>query len=390
MAEAVSAFENQHGQLEAKLVEIRRSLHQEPELSNEEYETTRKLRQWLEAAGIEVLELPDLKTGLVAQIGSGEGPVVALRADIDALPIDEQTELPYRSRVPGKMHACGHDFHAAVAMGAAYLLKQREADLPGRVRIVLQPAEETCHGAKDVLASGALEGVSAIFGLHNDPLLEVGRFATCPGPITAGVDRFEIIVSGTGAHAATPEKGTDTIVAASQMVLALQTISSRLVSALEAVVVSVARINGGNTWNVLPETVELEGTVRTFNTHVQEGIPGQIRQIIGGIAAASGVSAELKWHPGAAATINHAHWAELAAETAGKAGYRTETAGPIMAGEDFSFYLQHIPGAFMFIGSGSSYPVHHPKFAPDEAALLPAAQFYSQLAVRALKDLHPK
>ncbi|CAM4466064.1 amidohydrolase [Paenibacillus phoenicis] len=374
-------------QLEERLLEIRRNLHREPELSNEEYETTRKLKGWLKEAGIKVLDLPALKTGVIAEIGSGEGPIVALRADIDALPIDEQSGVPFSSTVPGKMHACGHDFHTTVALGAAYLLKEREEELAGTVRIVFQPAEETGHGAKDVLASGGLDNVAVIFGLHNDPDLEVGELGTCAGPITAGVDRFEIVINGVGAHAASPEKGTDTIVAASQIVLALQTISSRLVSALDSIVVSVTRITGGNTWNVLPATVELEGTVRTLNVDVQKRVPEQIRQILAGIGAAAGVTAELRWYPGPLATINDAFWSEFAAEAARETGYKTKVLGPSMGGEDFSFYLQDIPGAFVYVGSSSSYALHHPKFAPNESAILPAAEYYSHLAVRAINEL---
>lgn len=376
--------------LEERLVEIRRCLHQEPELSNEEHETTRKLKHWLKEAEIEVMDLPELKTGVIAQIGSGREPIMALRADIDALPIHEESGVPFSSKFAGKMHACGHDFHTTVALGAAYLLKEKEEELQGTVRIIFQPAEETGHGAKDVVNSGGLDGVSAIFGLHNSPELAVGELGTCEGAITAGVDRFEIVISGIGAHAATPEKGTDVIVAASQIILALQTISSRRVSALDAVVVSVTRISGGNTWNVLPGTVELEGTVRTLDVEVQERIPESIRQIIAGIGAAAGVTTELKWYPGPLATINDAYWANFANNTAKDAGYVTKVLGPSMGGEDFSYYLQSIPGAFVYVGSSSPYALHHPKFAPDEAAMLPAAEYYSHLAVRCLNELNSR
>lgn len=230
--------------LEQKLQGIRHDLHENPELSNEEYSTTGKLKSWLEEAGIHVLDTPLLRTGLVAQIGTGQAPIIAIRADIDALPIQEETGLSYSSQVAGKMHACGHDVHTAVILGAAYSLKEREEELPGTVRILFQPAEETGHGAKQIIESGGLEGVEAIFGLHNWPELAVGELGTRAGAITAGVDRFEITIKGTGAHAASPEKGTDSIVLASQIVLALQTISSRSISALESVVVSITRISG--------------------------------------------------------------------------------------------------------------------------------------------------
>ncbi|WP_145019913.1 amidohydrolase [Paenibacillus sp. Y412MC10] len=376
--------------LQERLVDIRRNLHLEPELSNEEFETTRKIKAWLKEANIEILDLPNLKTGVIAQIGTGREPIMALRADIDALPIDEETDVPFRSKFAGKMHACGHDFHTTVALGAAYLLKEKEQELQGTVRIIFQPAEETGHGAKEVVDSGGLEGVSAIFGLHNSPELAVGELGTCEGAITAGVDRFEIVINGIGAHAATPEKGTDAIVAASQIILALQTITSRRVSALDAVVVSVTRISGGNTWNVLPGTVELEGTVRTLDVEVQKRIPDTIRQIIDGIGASAGVSAELKWYPGPLATINDAYWAKFASDAAEESGYVTKVLGPSMGGEDFSYYLQHIPGAFMYVGSNSPYALHHPKFNPEEDALLPAAEYYSHLAIRCLNELNTR
>lgn len=373
--------------LEERLIQIRRDLHAEPELSNEEYETSRKLKQWLTEVGIKVLDLPTLKTGVVGMIGSGEAPIIAIRADIDALPIDEESGVPFSSAVPGKMHACGHDFHSATIFGAAYLLKQQEEQLQGTVKILFQPAEETGHGAKDVIASGALDDVEAIFGLHNSPDLAVGEWGTRPGALTAGVDRFTIKVKGVGAHAAHPENGNDAIVAASQIVIALQTITSRIVSAHDAVVVSVTRITGGNTWNVLPESVELEGTVRTLDTAIQEIIPDKINQILSGIGAAFGVEATLQWYPGPPATVNEPKWTQFAVDVANEVGYKTKELSPSMGGEDFSFYLQKIPGAFVRIGSQTPYSLHHPKFNPNEAAILPAAKYFYELSIKALQTL---
>ncbi len=374
-------------QLTEQLVQVRRELHQEPELSNEEFQTTAKLRSWLTAANIRILDLP-LSTGLIAEIGSGRSPIVAIRADIDALPIEEATGLPFASVIPGKMHACGHDFHTASMLGAAYLLKAREAELPGTVRVLFQPAEETGHGAKAILESGGLRGVSAIFGLHNNPDLSVGSFGTRSGALTAGVDRFIITIRGKGAHAAQPERGQDTIVTAAQIITSLQTITSRLTRASESLVVSVTRINGGNTWNVLPGFVELEGTVRTHNETIRAVVPQQITQIIEGIAAAAGVQAELNWIPGPPATVNDEYWAEFATETAAKLGLETQDLEPQMGGEDFAFYLQQIRGAFVNIGTGGAFGHHHPQFDVDEAALLPTAQYFAKLAVSALESLN--
>lgn len=372
--------------LAAWLTEVRRNLHREPELSNEEFRTTEKLRGWLSGAGIRVLDLP-LKTGLIAEVGQGNGSIVAIRCDIDALPIEEQTGLPYASTIPGKMHACGHDFHSAVILGAALLLKKREHELPGKVRILFQPAEETGHGAEEVLASGGLDGVQAIFGLHNSPELPAGAFGTRTGALTAGVDRFEITVKGVGAHAATPENGVDTIVTAAQIITMLQTVVSRLNNTQEPVVLSVTRINGGFTWNVLPEKVELEGTVRTYNEEIRRSIPDQMTRIIEGIAAAAGAEAKLHWYPGPPATVNHGEWADFTKAAAARAGYEVHDIAPQMGGEDFAYYLQQIPGAFVNIGTGPNHALHHPQFDVDEAAILPAARYFAALAEQALAKL---
>jgi amidohydrolase len=372
--------------LGSQLIDVRRNLHREPELSYEEFKTTEKLRKWLTDANIHILDLP-LETGLIAEIGPSKGPIVAIRCDIDALPIQEQTGLPFASEVPGKMHACGHDFHTAAILGAAYLLKAREDELPGRVRVLFQPAEETGHGAESVLASGGLEDVAAIFGLHNSPDLPVGAFGTRTGALTAGVDRFEITVKGIGAHAATPENGVDTIVTAAQIITSLQTIVSRQNSAREPVVLSVTRINGGFTWNVLPEIVELEGTVRTHNEEIRRIIPEKMTQIIEGIAAAAGAEAGLHWFPGPPATINDGYWADFTKEIAKQAGYEVYDIAPQMGGEDFSLYLQNIPGAFVNIGAGPAHALHHPQFDVDEAALLPASKYFALLAEQALLNL---
>lgn len=231
-----------------QLIAWRRELHQNPELSGREVETTTRLRQWLTNAGI-IPQPYDLSTGLVAEIGSGN-KLIALRADIDALPIEERSGVPFSSQRAGVMHACGHDIHTSVILGAALKLKEREASLNGRVRILFQPAEENFGGAKSMVRAGALRDVSAIFGMHNEPGLPVGEFATRGGPFYANVDRFVIRITGKGAHAARPHEGNDAIVLASQLVTALQSVASRNVNTLDSVVLSVTRIAGGNTERV--------------------------------------------------------------------------------------------------------------------------------------------
>ncbi|MEG3132636.1 amidohydrolase [Rouxiella sp. T17] len=371
-----------------QLVAWRRELHQYPELSNHEFATTERITAWLKQADIRILPF-GLKTGVVIEIGQGE-PLIALRADIDALPINEATDLPFASKNAGVMHACGHDIHTSVMLGVAYQLKALEKTLAGRVRILFQPAEETFNGAQQLIDAGALEGVQAIFGLHNAPDLPVGTLKTRGGAFYANVDRFTIDINGKGAHAARPHEGIDSVVIASQIVTTLQTLASRIYSSQESVVVSVTRFTAGNTWNVLPQTVELEGTVRTHNDAIRAQIPVKIESLISGIASGFGASATLNWQPGPPALVNTQQWADFALELAAENGYHTEVATPQMGGEDFAFYLQQIPGAFVSIGSASDYGLHHPSFNPDEAIIGQAVDYFTELAQRALKAIKPR
>ncbi len=376
--------------LEEKLIEVRHNFHRHPELSNEEINTTKTLRKLLNEAGIRILELP-LKTGLVAEVkGFKEGPIIAIRGDIDALPIIEETDLDYKSEVFGKMHACGHDFHTTVILGAAYLLKQQESTLAGTVRFIFQPAEETGKGAEDVLATVALSGVEAIFGLHSAPDLEVGCFGTNVGALTAAVDRFEIEIKGVGTHASSPEKGIDPIIVAAHIITALQTIVSRSVSAFDQVLISVTHLKSGNTWNVIPTTAYLEGTVRTVNAKSREFVPQRMRQIVKGMADSFGATAELKWYAGPPATDNTAEWTSVALEVAKEQGYVIKKLPSTLIGEDFAYYQEKIPGAFVNIGTGVSYSLHHPKFQVDDAAILPGANYFAQLSKRVLDILSQK
>ncbi len=368
-----------------QLVRWRRELHQHPELSDQEFATTERLTRWLQELNVKMLPL-ELKTGVVAEIGHGE-PLIALRADIDALPIDEQSDHAWRSQQPGVMHACGHDLHSSVMLGVAQQLKRIESQLPGRVRILFQPAEEIFTGAKQLLAAGALKDVQAIFGLHNAPDLPTGTLRTRGGAYYANVDRFQINITGKGAHAARPHEGIDSIVIGSHIVTALQTLPSRVFSSLESVVLSVTRFTAGNSWNVLPQTVELEGTVRTHNAAIRAQIPQKIAALINGIAAGFGAQAELVWQEGPPSLVNTPQWANFALELAAEQGYQTQVGTPQMGGEDFAFYLQQMPGAFVSIGSASEFGLHHAGFDPDEAMLEPAVQYFTELAQRALLTL---
>ena len=282
-----------------RLTAIRRELHRHPELSHEEFETTARIRGWLEAAGIRIAERYPLRTGVVAEVGGlREGPVVALRADIDALPIREETGLPFASEIPGRMHACGHDFHTAAIIGAALLLKEREAELRGTVRLLFQPAEEKASGARLVIASGALEKVCAVFGLHNKPDLPVGTFGIKEGPLMAAADGFRVEVEGRASHAAVPDAGIDPVVASAHIVTALQTIVSRNVSPLESAVISVTQLHGGTAWNIIPDRAMLEGTIRTFDRSVRARVLERFGQVAQGVASAFGARAAIRWIEG--------------------------------------------------------------------------------------------
>jgi len=376
--------------LEEKLIEVRHNFHKHPELSNEEFNTTKTLRELLNEAQIRVLDLP-LATGLVAEItGFKKGPIIAIRGDIDGLPIIEETDLDYKSEVFGKMHACGHDFHTTVILGAAYLLKEQESTLSGTVRFIFQPAEEIGKGATDVLETGALSNVDAIFGLHSAPDLEVGSFGTNVGSMTAAVDRFEIKIVGVGTHASSPEKGIDPIVVAAHIITALQTIVSRNVSAFDQALISVTHLESGNTWNVIPMTAYLEGTVRSVNAETRKFIPKKMQQIVKGMADSFGATAEFKWYSGPPATNNSREWTSVALEVAKEEGYVIKELPQTLIGEDFAYYQEQIPGAFVNIGTGLSYSLHHPKFTVDDDALLPGANYFAQLAKRVLVILTEK
>ncbi|MDO3409125.1 amidohydrolase [Saccharibacillus sp. CPCC 101409] len=370
-------------------IAIRRHLHRYPELSGEEYGTTAYLREQLEAIGVRIVDY-GLKTGLIAEIGSGEGPIAALRADIDALPIQEETGLPYASVHDGRMHACGHDFHAAALIGAAQTLKLRESGLPGTVRLLFQPAEERAKGAKQLIEAGALKGVGAIIGQHNKPDLPVGTIGISAGPIMAASDGFTVTVKGAAAHAAVPEAGIDPIVTASHIVTALQTIAGRSIGAHERAVVSVTQIHAGNTWNVIPDTAVLHGTIRSFDEDVRRVVKKRFAEIAGGVAAAFGAEASVRWSGGPPPVVNDAELARLAEASAESLGLKAAAGITSPASEDFSFYQREVPGLFLFVGTSGSREWHHPAFELDEAALPDAAALLADAAVRALEHLGRK
>lgn len=372
--------------LEQKLTGFFEELHMHPELSYEEYETTERIKRELAAAGIEILQIP-LKTGVTAIVrGAKPGKTYGLRCDIDALPIAEETDLPYKSKTPGKMHACGHDFHAAAVFGAALLLQERKEELQGNVKILFQPAEESSHGAETVLETGVFSDVTAIFGLHTAAYLPVGTLGIRAGSVMAAVDRFELNITGTGCHGGHPDEGVDTILVAASVIQAFQSIVGRNLNPFHTGVVSVTRINGRNTWNVIPDKVELEGTVRSMEKDDRIFIEKRMREIAEHTAAAYGANAELLWYPGPPATVNEKAWSAFAQKVAEESGFEVVPQRNSTGGEDFAFYLEKIPGCFINVGTGVGYPNHHPKFYADEAALTPAAEYLEKLLVEALRQ----
>lgn len=360
--------------------------HRHPELSYEEVETTKRLREDLAAVGIEVLDLP-LKTGLVAKVGTGEAPFIALRCDIDGLPIQEESGLAYASEHAGRMHACGHDFHISAVLGSAYLLKAKERELRGTVYLIFQPAEEAPGGARKVMETGVLKDVQAILGLHTSPLYDVGMLGIRSGAVTASVDKFTVTFHGKGTHAAHPERGIDPIVMAASFVTAAQSIVSRNIDPAHPGLVSITHIESGNTWNVIPESSWLEGTVRCLTAEDRKLIKKRIYELAEGQAASFGGHAELTWYAGPPATDNTPDWTDFAIEVAKEAELDVVPAPVNLAGEDFAYYQEEIPGVFVLVGTGKSPANHNPKFHVDPAALGPAARYMARLAVEAFARL---
>lgn len=367
--------------LQPKLVEWRRRLHQRPELGFTEQLTSEFISQKLQEWGIKN-QIGIAKTGIVATIDSGKpGPVLAIRADIDALPIQEESEVSYRSQHDGIMHACGHDGHTAIALGTAYYLANHREDFKGTVKIIFQPAEEGPGGAKPMIEAGVLKNpdVDAIIGLHLWNNLPLGTLGVRSGALMAAVEIFECTIFGKGGHGAMPDQTVDSIVVASQIVNALQTIVSRNVDPIDSAVVTVGEFHAGTAHNVIADTAELSGTVRYFNPKYQEQrfFDKRVEQVIAGICQSHGASYKLNYYSLYPPVINDASIADLVRRVAESV---VETpAGVVpecqtMGGEDMSFFLQAVPGCYFFLGSANpdknlAYPHHHPRFDFDETAL---------------------
>lgn len=362
------------------LAKTRHQIHQHPEVSEEEHETTVFLKGYLKNLGIEPLNYP-LKTGLIAEIGSGY-PIIALRADIDALPIKEKTGLPYASN-NGAMHACGHDFHQTSLLGAAQLLKEREAELKGTVLLIFQPAEENFQGAYQVIEAGGLDGVSAIIGYHNNPHLKPGQIGLRSGAIMAGVEQFRVDVKGVSSHAARPDLGVDTVLVTTTIINNLQQIVARTVSPFESAVLSVTHIEVGNTWNVLPAAGFFEGTIRTFEPKVREDVIARFEKVVQATADQFGAQVDITWGNSPYVTYNDQTITPLIFENS-KAFAEVIATLPSTGGEDFAAYQKEIPGVFAFVGSNGEKNApdwHHDDFLVKDEALPVAVNYYVENAL---------
>lgn len=381
------------------IVQTRRELHRFPELMYEEVQTSRLVRKTLDELQISY-RYPLAETGVVATLGDGNGPCVALRADMDALPIHEETDVSFRSEHPGKMHACGHDCHTAMLLGAARLLKQRESDIRGTVKLIFQPAEEGGAGGRRMRDEGALADppVQRIFGLHVWPLIPTGMFGSRAGVFLAAAGEMEIVVRGKGGHAAMPHYAVDPVSVAAKIVTELQTIVSRELDPLDSGVVSVTAIHGGEAYNVIPETVQLRGTVRALTMDNLRKIQQRVREIATHVAEGHRCTAEVKF-PGNdyPPTVNDPVCWNVAKQLAAEltSPQHVTELPPVMGGEDFAFYTEEVPGCFVALGMrnealGAVYNVHHPKFKADEDALPLGTAMHVAFAMKSLDELRQK
>ncbi|URZ05721.1 amidohydrolase [Clostridium felsineum] len=367
-----------------KLTDYRRELHKYPELSMKEYQTTERIKKWLKENDIKILDFP-IKVGVAAEIeGAYEGKTVALRADIDALPIEEKTGLSFASLNEGVMHACGHDFHTSAIMGAAMLLNERKSELHGKVRIIFQPGEETGKGSEYIIEKGLLKGVDCIFGMHNKPDLPVGTIGIKAGELMASVDRFEIKVIGMGGHAGIPNRCVDPIILATQIVSALQIIVSREVNPIDDIVISITKLNSGTTWNVISDKAEMEGTVRTFRNSMRNDIRNRIEKTAKGIAEALGGEIEFQWLAYSPVLENDSRFEKMLIEVAKENGYNYVKAEKNLGGEDFAFYQSVVPSFFVWMGVDGTEQWHRANYNLKEEALMVAANYFSEVALKIL------
>ncbi len=378
------------------MVSIRRRIHQYPELAFEEYETSKLVAQTLKSLNLKV-EAGIAKTGVVGIIegkAKGKAKVVALRADMDALPIQEQTNLPYASKVPGKMHACGHDSHTAMVLGSAMILNELKEQFSGIVKFIFQPSEEkNPGGASLMIKDGVLDNprVDLIFGLHVRPDAEPGKVFIKEGPLMASSDEIYIKIKGKGGHGARPHFATDPIVIASEIVLALQKITSRFFDPIEPRVLTIGSIHAGTATNIIPDEATISGTLRTMNEEWRKKAWKLIEKIARGIASTYGADCEVKISKGYPVLINDLEATKFAREKAIELFGKNKVfeARPVMGAEDFAYYLQKVPGCFIWLGAGSKnskHDIHSSKFTINEEAMKFGSSILAYLAISALSN----
>ncbi|XP_042492176.1 IAA-amino acid hydrolase ILR1-like 4 [Macadamia integrifolia] len=382
------------------MVGIRRKIHENPELGYEEFGTSKLIRDELDKMGIPY-KYPVAVTGIIGYIGSGKPPFVAIRADMDALAMQESVEWEHKSKVPGKMHACGHDAHVAILLGAAKILQEYRDNLQGTVVLLFQPAEEGGGGAQKMVEAGALENVDVIFGLHVATDVPIGQVASRPGPTMAGSGFFEAVISGKGGHAAIPQHTIDPILAASNVIVSLQHLVSREADPLDSQVVTVAKFQGGGAFNVIPDAVTIGGTFRAFSKESFMQLKQRIEEVITGQAAVQRCSASVNFLSGKKpffpATVNnedlHEHYRKVAGDMLGV--HNLKVMPPLMGSEDFAFFSEVIPGYYYFLGMknetrGPLASSHSPYFTINEDALPYGAALHASLATRYLLEFQSK
>lgn len=377
--------------LQSEATEWRRYLHRNPELDFQVHNTARFITETLASFGINRIETGIAETGIVALIQGegGEGPTIGLRADMDALPLLEASNRPWSSETPGKMHGCGHDGHTAMLLGAAkYLASTRKFN--GSVALIFQPAEEVLpSGALRMVQEGIMDrfGISQVFGMHNAPGIDIGKFGICYGPILASLDEFDLVVTGTGGHAAKPNETVDPIVVAAQIIVGLQTLVSRNTDPIEALVMSVTKLSAGTAYNIIPNHVEMGGTVRAYSPSLRDFAEQRIRATAQGIARAFGGDVEFKYRRDCPVTFNHSRGTDLAIKAArnlvGPASVNDKMR-PRMGSEDFAYMLEARPGTIIYVGNGSTAALHNPAYDFNDEALPYGIGYWVNLVETAL------
>ncbi|EJM99307.1 M20 aminoacylase family protein [Phyllobacterium sp. YR531] len=377
-------------EMQDEVSQWRRHLHQNPELMFDVHQTAKFVEDKLRSFGCDEIVTGIGQTGVVGIIRGrhGEGPTIGLRSDMDALPLTEITGKPWASTNTGKMHACGHDGHISMLLGAAQYLAETR-NFKGSVAVIFQPAEEGGGGGREMVKDGMMErfSISEVYGLHNIPGLPVGEFAIRKGPIMAATDEFTITVEGRGGHAAQPHTTIDPVVIGAQLVNALQTIVSRGTDPLDSVVISVTKFHAGDAHNIIPQKAELAGTVRTLRKEMRDFVQKRLTEIVEGVATALGASAVIDYARNYPVTFNHDRETDFAADVARKVagnGAVNEEVAPMMAGEDFSYMLEARPGAFIFMGNGKSASLHNPAYDFNDDAIPHGISYWVNIAESAL------